>query len=33
MTKDIPIQIAELEEALREVDIIDPDGLADYLLG
>jgi hypothetical protein len=33
LTKELAIPISEVEEALREVDIIDPDGLADYLLG
>jgi len=33
LTKEIAIPISDLEEALREVDVIDPDGLADYLLG
>ena len=32
-TKEIAIRLDNLEEALREVNIIDPDGLADYLLG
>jgi len=33
LTKEIAIRLDDLQEALREVDIIDPDGLADYLLG
>ena len=33
LTKEIPIPFDDLEEAIREVDVIDPDGLADYLLG
>jgi hypothetical protein len=33
LTKEIAIPLSDLEEALREVDVIDPDGLADYLLG
>lgn len=33
LTKDIAIPFDDLEEAIREVDVIDPDGLADYLLG
>lgn len=33
LTKEIPIRLDNLEEALRDVNIIDPDGLADYLLG
>jgi len=33
LTKEIAIRLDNLEEALREVGIIDPDGLADYLLG
>jgi hypothetical protein len=33
LTKEIPIRLDDLEETLREVGIIDPDGLADYLLG
>jgi hypothetical protein len=33
LTKEIDIRMDNLQEALREVDIIDPDGLADYLLG
>jgi len=33
ITKEIPIPLPDLEEAIREVDVIDPDGLADYLLG
>jgi hypothetical protein len=33
LTREIPIRIDNLEEALRQVGIIDPDGLADYLLG
>jgi hypothetical protein len=33
LTKEISIRLDDLEEALREVGIIDPDGLADYLLG
>ena len=33
LTKEIAIRIDNLEEALREVGILDPDGLADYLLG
>ena len=33
LTKEIGIPLSELEEALREIDVIDPDGLANYLLG
>jgi hypothetical protein len=33
LTKEISIRLDNLEEALREVGILDPDGLADYLLG
>lgn len=33
LTKEIAIPLSDLEEAVREVDVIDPDGLADYLLG
>jgi hypothetical protein len=33
LTKEIAIRLDNLEEALSEVNIIDPDGLADYLLG
>jgi hypothetical protein len=33
LTKEIAIRLDNLEEALREIGIIDPDGLADYLLG
>lgn len=33
MTKEIAIRLDDLEEAVREVDLIDPDGLADYMLG
>jgi hypothetical protein len=33
LTKEISIRLDNLEEALSEVNIIDPDGLADYLLG
>jgi hypothetical protein len=33
LTKEISIRLDNLQEALREVGIIDPDGLADYLLG
>jgi hypothetical protein len=33
MTKEISIRLDNLEEALSEVNIIDPDGLADFLLG
>jgi hypothetical protein len=33
LTKEIAIRLDNLEEALREVGILDPDGLADYLLG
>ncbi len=32
LTKEISIRLDNLEEAVREVDLIDPDGLADYLL-
>lgn len=32
VTKEIVMPISELQEAVREVDVIDPDGLADYLL-
>ena len=33
LTKEIAIRLDNLEDALSEVNIIDPDGLADYLLG
>jgi hypothetical protein len=33
LTKEVPIRLDDLEETLRQVGIIDPDGLADYLLG
>jgi hypothetical protein len=33
LTREITIRLDNLQEALREVDLIDPDGLADYLLG
>ncbi|HUK75349.1 MAG TPA: hypothetical protein VLU99_06105 [Nitrososphaerales archaeon] len=33
LTKEVAIRLDNLEEALSEVNIIDPDGLADYLLG
>jgi hypothetical protein len=33
LTKEISIRLDNLQEAVREVDLIDPDGLADYLLG
>lgn len=33
LTKDIAMQFSDLQEAVREVDVIDPDGLADFLLG
>lgn len=33
LTKEIAIRLDNLQEAVREVDLIDPDGLADYLLG
>ena len=33
LTKEIAIRLDNLEEALSEVNILDPDGLADYLLG
>jgi len=32
LTKEIDIRLDNLQEAVREVDLIDPDGLADYLL-
>lgn len=34
LTREIPIPLSELENEMAEVvDVIDPDGLADYLLG
>lgn len=33
LTKEIAIRLDNLEDALTEIGIIDPDGLADYLLG
>ena len=33
LTKEIGIPLSDLKETLTEVDVIDPDGLADYLLG
>jgi hypothetical protein len=33
LTKEISVPLSDLEEALREVDLIDPDDLANYLLG
>ena len=33
VTKELDIPLSDLQEAIREVDVIDPDGLADYLLG
>lgn len=33
LTKEIAIRLDDLEETLTEVGILDPDGLADYLLG
>ena len=33
LTKEVAIRLDNLEEALREVDLIDPDDLANYLLG
>jgi len=33
LTKEASIELAQLEETITEIDIIDPDGLADYLLG
>jgi hypothetical protein len=33
LTKEIGVRLADLEETVAEIDVIDPDGLADYLLG
>ena len=33
LTKEVPIRIDNLEEALAEIEVIDPDGLASFLLG
>jgi hypothetical protein len=33
MTKEIGVPLSDLEETVAEIDVIDPDGLADYLLG
>jgi hypothetical protein len=33
MTKEIAVPLSDLEETVAEIDVIDPDGLADYLLG
>ena len=33
MTKEIGVPLSEVEETLREIDVIDPDDLANYLLG
>jgi hypothetical protein len=33
LTKEIGISLSDMEETLREIDVIDPDDLANYLLG
>ena len=33
LTREIGVPLSEVEETVREIDVIDPDGLADYLLG
>jgi len=33
LTKEITIPFSDLQESVREVDVIDPDGLADFLMG
>ena len=33
LTKDISVPLSDLEETLAEVDMLDPDDLANYLLG
>lgn len=33
LTKEIGVPLSDLEETVAEIDVIDPDGLADYLLG
>ncbi len=33
LTKEILVQLFDLEEAVRAADVLDPTGLADYLLG
>jgi hypothetical protein len=33
LAKEISVPLSELEETVAEIDVIDPDGLADYLLG
>lgn len=33
LTKDIGVPLSDLEETLAEVDMLDPDDLANYLLG
>ena len=33
LTKEIGVPLSDLEETLTEVDILDPDDLANYLLG
>jgi hypothetical protein len=33
LTKEIDVPLSDLEETVAEIDAIDPDDLADYLLG
>ncbi len=33
MTREVAIELAQLEETVAEIDVIDPDDIANYLLG
>lgn len=33
LTKEIGVRLSDLEETLAEIDMLDPDDLANYLLG
>jgi hypothetical protein len=33
LTKEVTIELSQLEETVAEIDVIDPDDIANYLLG
>ena len=33
LTKEVAIELSQLEETVSEIDVIDPDDIANYLLG
>ena len=33
LTKEVSIELSQLEETVAEIDVIDPDDIANYLLG